>query len=353
MLKIHNIIKLAASLLLTVVLASCNAVYEDEGDCTIYDNYLAFVYDMNLKWADAFPAEVTSVRVYAFDTDGQLVWQETRQGAELASGNFRIPLDLVAGKYHIVAWCGVDNGVEPEKESFEVTSQVTDLNSLNCRLNRVRHDEYGPSSASPLFFLYHGAIDIEIPGDNELGRTFTVPLTKNTNNVRIVLQHISGETLSADDFIFRIEDTNGHLHHDNSLLPDEKITYLPYQTFSGSAVVGKDEDDASSRALVAVTGAIADLHLNRLMEGHRKETKLIIDNKKTSERIAEIPLIDYALLAKDYYEQLYGHRMTDQEFLDREDNYVMTLFLDKNLHWLDSSILIHSWRVVHDDADLN
>ena len=44
--------------------------------------------------------------------------------------------------------------------------------------------------------------------------------------------------------------------------------------------------------------------------------------------------------------------MSDQEFLDREDDYVMTLFLDENNEWLSSQILIHSWMVVLDDVNL-
>lgn len=68
--------------------------------------------------------------------------------------------------------------------------------------------------------------------------------------------------------------------------------------------------------------------------------------------VARIPVIDYALLAKDYYEEEYKHKMTDQEFLDREDDYVITLFLDEHNRWISSQILIHSWRVVLSDVEI-
>ena len=68
--------------------------------------------------------------------------------------------------------------------------------------------------------------------------------------------------------------------------------------------------------------------------------------------VARIPVIDYALLAKDYYEEEYNHIMSDQEFLDREDDYVMTFFLDENNRWINSQILIHSWRVVVSNVDI-
>lgn len=44
--------------------------------------------------------------------------------------------------------------------------------------------------------------------------------------------------------------------------------------------------------------------------------------------------------------------MTAQEFLDREDEYSMTFFLDANKKWISTSILIHSWRIVLDDVEL-
>ena len=44
--------------------------------------------------------------------------------------------------------------------------------------------------------------------------------------------------------------------------------------------------------------------------------------------------------------------MTDQEFLDREDDYVMTFFLDEDNQWINSYILIHSWRVVPSNIEI-
>jgi len=57
-------------------------------------------------------------------------------------------------------------------------------------------------------------------------------------------------------------------------------------------------------------------------------------------------------LAKDYYEEEYNRSMTDQEFLDREDDYVMTFFLDEDNQWINSYILIHSWRVVPSNIEI-
>ena len=47
-------------------LAACDsAIYDNEGDCDVTYR-LRFVYDRNMKWADAFASQVSSVRVRRF-----------------------------------------------------------------------------------------------------------------------------------------------------------------------------------------------------------------------------------------------------------------------------------------------
>lgn len=172
-------------------------------------------------------------------------------------------------------------------------------------------------------------------------------LTKNTNHIRIILQHLSGEDINVDRFTFRINDENGLMAYNNDILTDENINYRPWKTLNGEVGVGKND----TRAIITVKGAIVDLTVGRMMYEHRSKMILTITND-VGETVVRIPVIDYALLAKNYYEEEYGHLMTNQEFLDREDEYVMTLFLDENNNWLSSYILIHSWRVVLDNIEL-
>lgn len=100
-------------LLVLFLITSCDSlIYEHEGDCLV-SYRLKFRYDMNLKFADAFAHEVKSVRLYAFNMEGELVWQASEQGEVLASENYVMTLDLAPGKYRLVAWCGLGN-----EESF-------------------------------------------------------------------------------------------------------------------------------------------------------------------------------------------------------------------------------------------
>lgn len=90
--------------LATVALTSCEPIYEDEGDCTAY-YYVDFVYDRNMKFADAFSAEVEAVRLYVFDDEDKFVLQTSEQGDALKRDDYRMKLDLEAGRYTLVAWC--------------------------------------------------------------------------------------------------------------------------------------------------------------------------------------------------------------------------------------------------------
>lgn len=341
--------KVCVVLVCLLALPACNSwLYEEEGDCSVYYR-LKFRYDRNLKWADAFANEVSSVHLYAFDQSGVLVWQREEQIDPLTAENYSMLLDLPAGDYRLLAWCGLRNDGEREESFFVPETRVgeTRIGQLQCALNR-KHDDSGVYSDERLYRLFHGAMDVSLPSNEDGGSyDYTMYLTKNTNHVRVILQHLSGEDVDVNQFNFRIEDENGLMAHDNELLEDESITYRPWKTQNSEAGVGKKD----TRTIIQVKGAIADLTVGRMMETHREKMFLTITDQEGG-TVARIPVIDYALLAKDYYEEEYKRTMTDQEFLDREDDYVMTLFLDEDNRWISSQILIHSWRVVLNNVEI-
>lgn len=350
--NISAYIKRIASAALAVVasltmLSSCNgAIYDDEGDCEVVYK-LRFRYDMNMKFADAFAHEVTSVNLYAFSQDGALVWQTYENGDRLAADGYDIVLPLPPGKYKLMAWCGLDN-----QESFTVPNvrEGDVAESLHCKLNRTYHSEDGAISSDDLHPLFHGVIEAELPDSFDGGEyVYTMPLTKDTNVFRIVLQHLSGQDIDVNDFTFKIEDQNGWLHHDNSLRDDENITYHAWSKYSGSAGVDIDDD---TRAVTNVSVAVAELTTSRLtMRDWNVRSKPMLTIRKAADNqvVAKIPVVDYALLVKGNY----NRNMSDQEYLDRQDEYNMTFFLDENNQWVDSHIIINSWRVVLNKGGLD
>lgn len=344
---------------LCCMMSACdNAIYDDEGDCSVTYR-VAFRYDLNMKWADGFASEVKSVHLYAFDNDGTLVWQRSERGEALSADGYTMTLDLPAGDYRLLAWCGLENDGEQE-ESFtvpEATIGHTRIEELQCKMNR-QHDTAGAYSREKLYPLYHGMLNVNLPADDDGGEyTYTMKLTKDTNHVRVILQHLSGTPINENDFTFRIEEENGLMDYDNKLLPDEMITYWAHNVASSTADLGINDYPAigtSRSSIVPASGtitsasvAIADLTIARLVEG--RKTYLTIESANGSSTIVHIPLTDYALLLKGGYDR----EMTDQEFLDRQDEYALIFFLNGDGSWIGTSIIINSWKVVLNDIDFN
>ena len=95
-----------------------------------------------------------------------------------------------------------------------------------------------------------------------------------------------------------------------------------------------------------VSVAMAEMTVARLVEG--KRPMLTVRRKDDGNTVLSIPLIDYALLVKGYY----NRDMSNQEYLDRQDEYNLTFFLDSNQRWIKSSIIVNSWKVVLSQENL-
>lgn len=321
-----------------VVLHSCETIFEYEGDCSV--NYLVdFCYDINMKYADAFAAESGKVMLYAFDQDGSLVWQKTEEGDCLAEEDYAMRLDLEPGLYDLVSWSVCD--IADECFNIPLTkSPALTKEELMCELVRKADPEGRDYSDRHLGSLLHGCIeDLEI-GETEGTYVSRMHMTKNTNQVRVVLQNLSGKELRKDDFNISITESNGLMGWDNSLRPCAEIDYSPWRLDSG--MIG---EPGSGDAVTTASAVVAELTLGRLMAD--RKTRLNVTDKE-GKVVISIPLVDYALLVKGHYEN-----MTDQEYLDRQDVYELVFFLDSDLEWLSTHIFINSWKVVLSDVELD
>ena len=333
------------SLVLTVLgtsFTSCSNILDEEDvDCSV-EYRVKFKYDHNMKFADAFANEVRSVTLYAFDQDGKFVYQRTEQGDILGEDGYSMPVEVEAGDYRFITWAGLEG-----EESFSVpvlTPGVSTIDELTCRMNRISTRSDGTAIVNEdLKPLWHGdVVEHSFTSRIATEQVLTVPLVKNTNNVRIVLQHMSGSPVEVDKFTFTITDRNGWMDYDNSLLEDEQLTYYAWRTDDGVAELNPD----GSRAQTSIGVAIAELTVGRLV---LENDPILTITNDLGKKVLSIPLIDYALLVKGHY----NRDMDNQEYLDRQDEFNMTFFLDEDDTWLDSYIIINSWKVVLNNEDLN
>ena len=323
-----------ATLLFALSTSSCKEgfIFEGEGDCGTYYN-IEFKYDYNMKYANAFANEVKSVSLFVFDQNDILVESVTIADEErLKAADFAIPLELESGEYELVAWAGLNN-----ETSFDLLADTVVGKTKREELQVALKTTNDKRVAADLEPLYHGAMTLNYttePGTY----TETMSLVKDTNVVRILLQQMS-DGIVADKFRYEITADNGLLDWNNDVIANGELTYEPWSVATGIADVAPDYGTNATRA-DQVSVAIAEFTINRMIDG--ESPILTIYNIEENEPVLSIPVADYALLVKGYY----NSNMSNQEYLDRQDEYNMTFFLDEDGDWLSASIIVNSWRVV-------
>lgn len=335
-------IRLLAMISILLLSACENFIYDGEGDCTtVYQ--LNFIYDYNMKFANAFEHEVKTVSAFLFDSSGTLAYTKTEQVGKQNNSDYKMILDIQPGTYDVLVWAGVDN--TDTYKLPDVKLGKTKKEELTCWMNRYKREGVSVVDKQ-LPFLFHGMTTDAVFCSCSGIHTVDVNLVKNTNTVRLVLQQLSGDPVDASLFDFRITDNNGFMNWNNSLIDDEELTYQPWSVSQGTAGMQDGTETGKIKTQTEVSVALAEFAVNRLVMGHRPIVSVF--NKQTHEKVLSIPLIDYALLVKGNYNK----DMSDQEYLDRQDEYNLTFFLDSDNRWVNTVIYINSWRVVLHDVDL-
>ena len=333
----------AVTVVLLLLTASCSMMHDDREGC-VQELRVTFSYDMNMKFADAFANEVKAVSLYAYDTGGRLAFHRTEPVADLLKRGGYMTLDGVApGHYTLLVWAEGENRYT-DSYLYTTTSDASqNITRLDCRVNRSGREL--PHDLTP---LYHGMMaDADLTLSGYGVKTVNVPLTKNTNNIRVVLQNASGEPLHTGDFSFSIDDDNTWLAYDNAPLADDSVTYRPWSQYDGTTRTVRSANAATlSDADTKISAVVAELTVNRLLVS--KHPRLKVRDTKDGKTVFSIPLIDYALLVKGRYHAT----MSDQEYLDRQDDYDFIFFIDDDHNWLSASIVVNSWRVVLQNTDI-
>lgn len=312
-------------------------IYEHDEDCDPHYK-VRFRYDYNLKHSDAFPVEVNAVTLYVVDPDtGEVVRSQTDSSEAVRREGYMMDLDgLAPGSYKLLAWAGDGHDGSAHftmGEGGEETSLTARVNHdgngvVTADLDRLYKDldfEYAPREFSPEW------------GEH----VHTVRLMKNTNDIHVVIQQLSGLPVDPEAFTFEIEEANSFMDHMNRLTDDRILTYRPWRVRPGLAAGYVPEHMAEA----GFSAVIADFTVGRMMAD--RKMWLTIRRTADSELVARVPVIDYSLMVKGHYGE-----MPDQEYLDRQDDYSMVFFLDEGLRWMDAYVFINSWHVVPSDVEL-
>lgn len=326
-----------AAVAVAAAMAACSGViYEDLDPCTAGAE-LRFIYDYHMERGNAFMYNVDCLTVHFYDTSGRLVSTVTETGDCLADENWRMEVDLPAGSYHAVAY----GGMACDEASFEypagAPSDGSALGTLGAGLKGGLHD--GTGRDAPLHDHFWGCADFTVSASSMVRDQATVEMRKNTNNIRIVLQHLDGSPVDPESFRFTLTADNTRMGADNELIKTGETVYTPWAT--GTTDIGMLPDGSP------LSNAYAQISTSRLVEepgaNPRIRVTLAPDSRgDEGEAVLDVDLIYLVKLARQQHEI---KDMPLQEYLDRESRWSFIFLLDKNNQYYSLRIKVNDWVV--------
>lgn len=339
-------------------LSSCSMMTEDLDDCP-WGLYVNFKYDYNIDRADIFKDHVGGVTLYVFDDAGKLVQKRevtnAKDGDALKSYGYKMHFtDLPVGKYKLYAMAmqkGYDEALATDGAKYRRSEPQTGEapEKLQVRLDRAaKADAEGffdvENKKQPLDTLWMSREGVEAtvePLDTYSPTYATVPLIRDTKRLTMTLRQIDEPMgITTGDFDIYITDSNGLIHHDNTVENDGKLRYTPYAEWN----TVEDAKENEKRNVVH-----AELNFNRLIYNNdvTKDAKLVVKNKKTGEAVVDVNLPAYLAQGRDAFS--YGY--SAQEYLDRQHDYYLDLFLIGG-RWVYMDLHVLSWSVRIQNSEL-
>lgn len=312
-------------------LASCDYIHDELPLCR---HTLRFVYRHNIKHADAFAYEMENqeaaknVRLYIYSAEGKFLSSRLIEGEELKKNEVDLS-ELDPGDYRLLAWAGL-NAQDYTWTEPAPGSSIDDFRmSVQMVENRVDRELSG---------LFQGELEYTIPIGGTTDTEF--PLVKNTNKIRFILIDANrGTKLTSDAFDFAVTTTNGDLDAHNEPVSPTRITWLPY-------LQQVEEVKASGNETTKYEAVCTELNMLRLIDNNTGTLRIRYASEKT-------PFINVSLTELLKLTQIASHKLPGQEYLDRQDEYVITAYVDivgGRAHCLE--VIVDDWIVRLEDLTL-
>ena len=354
-------------------MSSC--IKEDMDDCppAISKVALQFDYTYNVKQADAFAAEVKNINVYAFDENGKFFDSYIESREKFETGHTMEITGLKDGKYTFVCLARdrqVMSRAEDDEMEFSfasLTPGVSTIDDLTERMGKDNGEEI--KNDKEFAALYTAKTQVDFQRLNQNGNegtvvTSTLSLMKCTKTYRIVLLPYENDQadFKPENFDVRIEGSAAWLDHKGEKVKNEKITYLPYNMERRANYDGAHTEVNEEPVDQAL---IYDLSSSRMFE-RQNDRRAVRDGDKNNYDDKRIIITD--LRDKDNPIELFNHSLPwflalcgekvnqnwdDQEYLDREDHYVLMFYVsDKRDYNMSTKVNVNGWNVNIKDTEL-
>ena len=286
-------------------------------------NYLRIMYDYNMEYVDQFHTQVTFLSIFMFDAETGVLVREVKQKQDPFPEKYtmEVPSEWFGQNYDIVIWAGLN------PDSYEFSSMTPGVSTIEDFQLKVKdYQSQLVNRNSELEPLWYGTLS-DVRFDEFLEKTYTVSLMKDTKKFRIVVQSLDEDTpITTNDLDIHISSANGWYDNSNTVLDakDREIIYKPYYF--------ADDPEA---------GVIAEMNSLRLINDDRINKLQVID-KADGKPILDISLIKYINALR----LLEFSSISLQEYLDREDNYYILIFLKNDgKNWVAAQIKINDWII--------
>lgn len=326
-----SINKLLHILLFVLFISQATSCLDEVGDDCEFN--VTFEYSYNILSTNALSDQADIVTLGVFDEGGILTAIRSSEGMTLTN-DFHVSLKyLAAGSYYFVAWArsmrsNAKDGGFDVPQLIIGSSSLSEMNYYMKRSGGIQQEE--------LDNLLVGVTEVKVSGNQDL-RDVIINLKKVNKKFRIMLLPYADETeLDINDYAISIVDEtgNGRIRYDYSLLPDESITYRPYYETNirpySLVISGKAEVDPA---------CIAEINTFRLMESNPLSLRIAM--KDGGREIVNLNLTQLLSLT-----DMENHKdWSIQEYLDRQDEYVIGLYIDHNDTWIKTTVIINGWEV--------
>lgn len=330
---------IAAISMASVAMSSCDSmIYNDQGDCSVHYR-VSLRYTKNILDADAFGPQVTEVNLALYDKQGNMVLYKKEPRVATTENTYYIEVDVAPGVYDMLAWCE-GNSVIDDAVSFTLSGQdvgsVMQQSGASLPLKDGENCKYSDSDINR---LYHGiSRDVEFAETYGIVDIAPVYLTKDTNHITVSLQNVDGSEIDPANLSFELEASNSELNWNNTLVGDMEFIYKPWSLVSTSISTETEGETKTDSGIP--NGVRAEITTGRIMAD--REQYLTVRRNDTGDTVFKIPLVEYLLLVRSEYEQA----TSNQDYLDRYDDFTMVFFMQEGYTWVKTRILINGWRVV-------
>lgn len=352
-------LRLITCLVITSVLAACSMIDEDLEPCAPPPNtytVVDFVYDYNMQYTDLFTDHVGSVYLYVFDSKGIFQYRREKNRLTMTDNDFSIRFDTTEIKpghtYQFVAVASANHaGYESilETPGFTLqTEMIPGVSTIDDYIIKLDRDDDGRLDFGVVNFkdaygnntemmdtLWTTKPDevqiVNIPTlaykpspvqQPDVINNVTVPMMRITNSITVNLKGAYfNENVNENDYTILIHfpHGNGTLDFTGSTQPAQEL----YYTSLRKRVVNFSEATRQgTRAPGDQYGIESIFGVSRLQVND--ESSLQLREADTNNLITQIP--DFS----EFLASAFDHGCDDdQEFLDREYEFNVDLYLDK------------------------